>query len=496
MNFASALANVNSGGQYLTRLFNDDFPFAAMIDKVRAYIEHHSLLRPGARVLVGVSGGVDSMTLLYVLLRLGYDASALHINYGLRGEASDKDAELVRETCAQYQIQFDEHDVSHEIKIRPPGGSIQALARRIRYEHFAVHASESIIDSVAVSHHRDDQAETVLLGLLRRSGFDGIAGMRAHRPMHSDSSVTLIRPFLDVRKNDIVQYASARGIPWREDASNVDRSFTRSRLRHDVLPALAELGDGDVTSELSGLAVFMQHIVDQSLPNDLPEELSFDMVVNGDVPIEPLLMLDPAVRGWYLLRLLRTCLPDAPIRRSSIAAIEKLLHGQTGKRLQFESGTVWRDRDNLRFVAREKTAKDDTDEAVGEIEVKLSSLEDCDHITSGRFGRLFWNRETGIPIETKTGPNEILVDSDKLSGKLTVRPWKAGDRFRPFGLGGSKKLKSFLTDEKVDVSRRKSVHVLCDDDRIVWVLGLRMDDRYRVRDDTTHVLHFSFDPEK
>ncbi len=465
-----------------------------MIDKVRAYIEHHNLLRPGARVLVGVSGGVDSMTLLDVLLRLDYDASVLHINYGLRGEASDKDAALVHEYCARYQIQFDELDVSHEMTGRRPGGSIQALARRIRYERFAAHASDRIIDSVAVAHHRDDQAETVLLGLLRRSGFDGIAGMRTRRPMHSDPSVTLIRPFLGVNKSDVVQYASTHGIPWREDASNVDRTYARSRIRHDILPAFAELGDGDVTSELSDLAAFMQHLVDHSLPDDLPEELRFDAVENGDVPLEPLLTLDPAARGWYLLRILRMCLPGAPIRRSSIVAIEKLLHGPSGKRLQFESGAVWRDRDKLRFVAQKKQSENDTDEDTDEIKVELSSLEEGDNIVSGCFGRLFWNRKSGIPMELKTGPNEILIDCDKLSGILTVRPWREGDRFRPFGLAGSKKLKSFLTDEKVGVSRRKSVHVLCDDDRIVWVLGLRMDDRYRVRDDTTHVLHFSFDP--
>ncbi|GMQ82065.1 MAG: tRNA lysidine(34) synthetase TilS [Rhodothermia bacterium] len=448
-----------------------------MLDRVQSYVNDHSLFDEDERILVGVSGGVDSVTLAWILFELGYRLEIAHVNYELRGDESDRDAALVRAFSEDRDL------VLHEFEPgEMPPGSLQENARKFRYRRFEEIAVERGMNCIAVAHNRNDQAETVLLNLLRGGGFDGVAGMRPFRPARQDSPVRLARPLLDISRSDILAFASSVGLQWREDASNVDVTYSRVKIRQATLPSLESCGRPFLVEELASISKEMQRVVEDVLPEILPTDLQFDRLRDQSIPIASLKGLDPAVRGWYLLRLVRRWLPEAPARRSTVRSLERLMDAPKGKRIEFVPGAVWRESDCIRFVLRKPVT---TPSRVG--------VSDGNEI-SGCFGRLTWEILPADAVEIRTGRFEIVVDETKISGCLSVRPWLPGDRFKPFGMDGWKKVKSFLTDVKVASSERKSVHVLCDDERIVWILGHRMDNQYRVEDHTERIRQFSFEP--
>ncbi len=448
-----------------------------MIDRVQSFIANHHLFDQDDRILVGVSGGVDSVTLAWILAELGYRIEIAHVNYRLRGKDSDRDAKLVR------QFSRDRGLILHEFEsgeMHP--GSLQEQARNFRYQRFEEVAVAEGLNRIAVAHNRNDQAETVLLNLLRGGGFDGVAGMRPSRAVRRDSTVHIVRPLLDISRSDIALFAMAVHLSWREDASNTDESYSRVRIRQTILPLLESCGEAGLTNELVDISKEMRTIVEEVLPSSLPSDLQFDRLNNQSIPVAALRRLDRAVRGWYLLRLVRRWLPDAPARRSTVRSIERLMDSPKGKRVEFLTGAVWRERDSVRFVSRAQRSTPSVMRAMEGNEFR------------GSFGRLSWENFTSEKVEMPTSRFEIAVDETKICGSLSVRPWLPGDRFRPFGMVGWKKVKSFLTDEKVASSERKSVHVLCDGERIVWILGHRMDDYYRVEAHTKRILQFSFEP--
>ena len=465
-----------------------------MVSTTRAYIERHGLFPGGGRVIAGVSGGPDSMVLLDVLLRLQRDVFVVHVNYGLRGRASDADAELVRTFARARGVSLLEVDVRGEIDSSRERGSMQARARHLRYERFAAVAAEEGIDVVAVGHNRDDQVETVLLNLMRGAGLDGLGGMRPQRKLRRDAGTTLARPFLETGREEIRSYARDADIPWRQDASNEDLRYARVRLRNDVIPALVRVAGEDVIDEVLSMASELRILTDEILPAHLPRALRTGLT-SGRLPVEPLSELDPFVRGGLLLRCLRSGISDAPARRTSIEAIEKLLASRSGKRVQFKGGAVWRERDHLRILTSEAGPSAARDSGGGAPSPEATVHYDGgDGSLSGPFGTLAWQTSGAVPSDATVGLDEILVDAGALRGPLSVRPWRPGDRFVPFGMSGSKKVKAFLTDRKVASSERATTRLLLDGDRIVWVIGLAMDDRYRIGSDTERVVRISWSP--
>ena len=205
--------------------------------EVAAFIRRHSLLSKGEQVLVGVSGGVDSVVLLHLLRRLGYGAEAAHVHHGLRPEA-DGDAAHVRSLCEAWDVPFHVARFDAKAEAEAARTSVQAAARELRYGFFDEVAAQRGIDAVAVAHHLDDQAETMLLNLFRGAGLDGLAAMAPKRSLSKETDVRLIRPLLGLRRTDVEAYARAEGLTWREDASNAAEAYRRSAVRHAILPAI------------------------------------------------------------------------------------------------------------------------------------------------------------------------------------------------------------------------------------------------------------------
>lgn len=457
------------------------------LDDIAAFIERHSLLEEGDPVLVAVSGGVDSMTCLSILRRLDYDVHAFHVNYGLR-DGADADEELVRRWCDAQEpsVPLTVVSLDAEARTESESESLQEAARRLRYDALGEKAREVGASAVATGHHRDDQAETLLLNLLRGSGPEGLAGMRPARPLQEAPAVSLIRPLLDVSRDDIEAYAEAVDLPWRTDPTNRSPNYDRGVLRTDILPRLDEQFEG-VRERLARSATLMGEYVDQALRPALDDRMGAaytECERGGWLSLDALREEPPVWRRRLLLEALRRTLPDASYSSAMAEELDALLEAQVGRRLEVGEGTVWREREGLRFLP---------DAALPE--PMVPTAVDWGEPISIPQGILRVERCADRPSSLDSGdPFVAYADADRLGEDLTVRTWADGDRIRPLGLDGSKSVSDLLTDARVPSHRRKRVCVLCTAEHIAWVIGHRLDRRVRLRPDTDRVVRLVLRP--
>ncbi|MFB6248836.1 MAG: tRNA lysidine(34) synthetase TilS [Salinibacter sp.] len=455
-------------------------------DRVDAFIAQHDLLREGAEVLVGASGGVDSMVCLSVLRRLGYAVRVLHANYGLRGGA-DADEALVRRWCGERDIPFKEVRLDAEARAAERDESLQEAARECRYDALDAHAQSLGVDTVAVGHHRDDQAETLLLNLLRGTGPEGLAGMPPRRAMRDAPAVSLIRPLLDVSRREIEAYAEGEGIPWREDPSNRDPSYDRAVLRTKVMPLLQK-HFSEPSANLARAAGLMREYVEHTLTPALEARLErayADCAAGGRLRLDALRAAPPVWRRRLILAALDRALPEAPHTAAVAREIAGLIDAQVGRRVEVGQGRVWRTRDGLRLLPEEAHPDPmgtpvpvpwEDDVSVPQGTLRVDVLEDR-------------------PDSLDTGtPNVEYADADRLADPLVLRTWRDGDRMRPLGLDGHKQVADLLTDARVPPHRRAGVGLLCTDEHPAWLVGHRLDHRVRVRPDTTTVVRLTWRP--
>lgn len=459
----------------------------AFVESVAAFITHHGLLKEGATVLTAVSGGGDSMVCLSVLRRLDYDVHVLHANYGLR-EGADADEALVRRWCEEQSpsVPLTAVSLDAEARAAAENESVQEAARRLRYDALAKHAREIGAAAVATGHHRDDQAETLLLNLVRGSGPEGLAGMRPSRPMLADSSIALVRPLLAVSREEIEQYAVEEEIPWRTDPTNRSQKYGRGIIRSEILPLLEQHFEG-AKRTIARSANLMGEYVDQVLRPGLAErmERTYEECEQGGVlSLEDLTSEPPVWRRRMVLEALHSVFPNAPRSYGVAEEIVDLVDRQVGRRVEVGGGTVWRERRGLRFVPDDAQSRPDVPTDVG-----------WDETVDVGWGTLHVERLTSRPQSLDTGTRySVYCDANRLGSTLRVRTWQDGDRIRPLGMDGSKKVSSLLTENDVPAHRRDQQLVVCTPEHIAWVVGHRLDRRASVRPDTESIVRFVFRP--
>ena len=415
-------------------------------------------------ILVALSGGADSVALLLGLFELQKTGRiarlcAAHLNHGIRGEHADADEAFSRELCERLGIPFFQRRVDVPALAASENSSIELAARSARYAFLRDVKNEQGLDWIALGHHRDDQAETVLLRLLRGSGTDGLAGMRV-------KTGELIRPLLKTGKDEILAYLSACGQDYCTDATNFETDATRNRIRLAVLPVLEEINPSakaalaSAASHIAEDAEFLNLLADRAL-----RECGTDR--------EKLLAPDRPIR----LRVLRRLLPYTDYTHADLDRLDALLSGQTGDTVTLKNGVVaWLDASDLRIGRPEQTDFCLPLPASGTVRLPNGTL------SVERVDRAV------IPC----GGNDAYVDADKLHGAMIVRTPGDGDRFRPFGMHGSKLLSDCFTDRKVPRFERQRP-IVCDEDGIVFVAGYTIDERVRVTAQTLHVLHYHFE---
>lgn len=439
--------------------------------RVSTYMKDTNQQLSDRRVLVGVSGGIDSVVLLDVLNHLEYECEVVHINFQLRGSESAEDQTFVTQLCDGIGVVCHVYQVSVRSVPARTKSSVQMMAREIRYEKFAQIASQRQIPVVAVGHHGDDQAESLLMNLNRGTGPEGIAGMRPIRNL--DPHAHLIRPLLAEDRASIRQYAEVRKLEWREDASNQDEAYARAKLRRHVMPHL----NSDALARSSNLVA---QWVDQVISPMITQSLA-TASRGTSLRIQVLQQLPPVLAHRLVIEALRNWLPEAPADETHAKRIMSLIDSQPGKRIEFGSGMVCRDRLHLTFTASVKTESID----------RLHLFPDATPVIIPG-GQLRLDLTTTKPSCFQDS-SDAWLDAEKLTLPLTIRSWLPGDRLRPFGMEGTKKVSDLLTDNAVPASRRSDVCVVCSGKSIVWIVGHRMSHTYRITKSTSRYARLSFE---
>ena len=432
-----------------------------MINKVRTYIEREIGLKASPRggsegtlVLVALSGGADSTALLLIMKELGYRVKALHCNFHLRGDESDHDQAFVEELCRQQQVPMSVRHFQTEEEAKRRGISIEMAARNLRYEWFreeleALPKGGNGEGVLAVAHHRDDQAETLLINLIRGTGLRGLVGMR---PMHDG----IIRPLLCLSREEILAYLEQKGQSYVTDSTNSERIAQRNRIRLDLIPMLQSINPAAV--EHLSLAC---DIVRQSLPYYKKGiEVAFqELGITADS--FPLSALTPNPYSLIPNPLLHEWLAGKGFNSTQEEEILQAAKSQVGKMWHSNTHTVLCDREALLLHKRSAEEK------------------------SGRGLQL---HQEIVPCIGETGPDVAYFDADLLTAPIEVRPVREGDAFVPFGMKGRKLVSDYLTDRKIDRLQKARTFVATCGDDIIWLIGHRSDNRYRVTESTKRIL--------
>ncbi len=458
---------------------------------VAASARSRGLIAEGDHLLVAVSGGPDSIALLSVLASLASSKrltlSALHLNYGLRGEESDEDERFVSRLCAELEVPLICERVDlHGTVAAGKAGSLQARARDIRYASLQRTAAALGASKIALGHTADDQAETLLMWMLRGSGAAGLAGIKPLR----DS--VYVRPLLDVSRAEILSYLQAKGLSYRMDSSNAKPIYLRNRIRHELLPLLKRFNPA-VVSALTRQADILRDedaCLDRWAAEWIGRHVKTAEGRSFAVPREALLELPIALQRRVLRRMMQRVAggTQAPTFGAADAVLHKVARGRSGSSLAVRGARVLRDYQDVRFIPARHASPPQ--------EARLSGL--AAGLRAAIPSTLVWP-PTGQSLRLRfagaeehrlpAGRNVARFDADRFTHRLEVRSWQAGDVFHPHGMAGRrKKLQDYFSDSKLSRGRRGDVPLLVAPEGILWVAGYRADHRFRVTPSTTRML--------
>lgn len=431
-----------------------------MLFQLKDHLNKNLHFLAGKKLLLAVSGGIDSMVLVHLFKQLGYNICIAHCNFNLRGEESNGDEQFICNYAAENDIEifvtrFDTKAFAEDAKL-----SIQIAARQLRYSWFTELLQQNNLDYLITAHHLDDSAETFLINFTRGTGLEGLMGI----PQVNDS---IVRPLLPFTRNDIESYAKEKNIQWREDGSNASNKYLRNRIRHDVMPVLRELNPSFAASFTQTLLNLQQA---QSLVNDAAILVYRQVVKDFDnkkyINISQLKRLPNYTA--YLYQWLAT------FGFTAWDDIYALPNAQPGKFILSEGHRLLKDRDVLILEPIHNN-----DGMVYEVGEGLQSVDIPLKLTL----------EIVPSINENTTKNVIFVNNQLIKFPLFIRKWQDGDYFYPLGMSGQKKkLSKYFKDEKMSLSDKEDTWLLCSEDQIVWVIGKRADNRFKVTGNTTQIL--------
>lgn len=435
---------------------------------VRSYIERNRLLSDDDRrpVLVGLSGGADSVALLSVLVRLGYACVALHCDFHLRGEESERDAAFARTFAESLGVPFYQTDFDTVAYAREHHLSIEMAARALRYAWFEELRERLGAQAIAVAHHRDDSVETVVMNLIRGTGIRGLTGIRPRNGF-------VVRPLLCVSRADIVAWLENQGIRYVTDSTNLSDAYTRNFIRLNVLPLLERINP----SVREAIARSAEHLsaVASVYAYEIARAREEVIVSEGCLSIEALCRFPAPEAILYEL------LKEYGFSRWVSAEVFDALRKESGKVFYSKTHRLLKDRAYLWIVPLEREAE------------KTSFLLDPSReIYREPVGLAF--RELLITPDFQIEKNRRFAyfDADKLRFPLTLRKWREGDWFVPFGMKGRQKLSDYFSDHKFSRIEKEKAWLLCSGDAIIWLIGERADNRFRIDSGTKRVLAVNF----
>ena len=429
-----------------------------MIQIIKNYIDRHHLLKPESKIITGLSGGADSVALLHILHKLDYKCIVAHCNFHLRGEESNRDEQFAAGFAASLNLPFFKQDFDTSSIAKERGISIEMAARDLRYQWFTELKENLQADAIAVAHHRDDGIETLLLNLIRGTGIKGLTGIQPR-------SGCIIRPFLCVSKQEILQYVKKKNLLFITDSSNEQEKWIRNKIRLQVIPLLETINP----AVREAIVQTMDNLKETDKIYETEIEKAVQIVYNqdkGSISI-PLLKTFPSPES-ILFELLKNYGFGKEIIRDIYFAIDS----QPGKIFYAKDYYVIKDRDEFLLSP-----------LVGD-EKKEYFIQTNETLLEFPFRMKITLRMNDTTGEIDRNANTACLDYDKLHFPLILRKWKTGDKFIPVGMKNFKKLSDFFTNRKFSKIQKEKTWILTSGKEIVWVVNYRIDERFKAENDT------------
>ena len=407
------------------------------------------------------------MVLFDLFDSLGLNFSIAHCNFKLRGVSSERDEEFVKQKAEKSNVsffckQFDTADYAAQQNL-----SVQMAARELRYDWFSRIVRANHFDYLVTAHHADDSLETFFINLSRGTGLAGLTGI-------PEQTSQVIRPLLPFNKEDILRHATEKNLAWREDQSNEETKYLRNKIRKDLIPVLKELTPAFQES----FAITIQNLQGSShIIQDKIEDVLHEVVQPSANPTEICFSIKAlsnySDNSAYLYQLFY------PYGFRQWKDIRSLLSGQSGKQVLSKSHRLIKHRDCLLLSPL-------YDDAFSSARIEIDENQESIDLENGRLSLQY--QKIDSDFKKNSDPKLAFFDKDLLHYPLIVRKWEKGDYFYPMGMSGKKKLSKFFKDEKFSLLQKENIWLLCSGKDIIWLIGKRMDDRYKISDKTQNVL--------
>ena len=464
----------------------------SFVEQVKNNILQHNLLDTGNKIIVGVSGGADSVCLLKVLIELKneFDLTiyVIHVNHGLRGHEADCDQSYVTELCKKWDIPIKVCFVDIKALSKKLGISEEEAGREARYKFFAKALKDTCSDYIAVAHNRDDQAETVMLNILRGAGMDGLCGM-------SMKQGKIIRPLLNISRSKILKYLEDNKIDYRTDSSNMSSEYTRNRLRNELFPEIKKLFEVNPVNQFYRLSTLIRE--DNNFINQESKRAYDAVILSESVDLELSAVGLRSLPNAIAKRIIRLAWERINNSRKNLEAVhvDQIItlcqNNHTGKKVKLKNEIeVILSYDRLIFKkAGKKYDKPYSYFINMEGFTKVNELND---ILEAKVLKGNVLSQIGDFEQTNERSLVQFFNLDKLSEETVVRSRLEGDRIRPYRSKGEKKLKDFFIDRKIPRDKRDITPLVAQGNKIIWVVGMRTSEDYRARKNTNNVLMLSW----
>ncbi|NDW18937.1 tRNA lysidine(34) synthetase TilS [Dysgonomonas sp. 216] len=437
-----------------------------LLGKVKNYIESQNLLSPNSIIIIGLSGGADSMALLSILTNLEYNCIAAHCNFHLRGEESNRDERFVEGYCQYKNIPYISTSFDTYAYMKEKSVSLEMAARELRYNWFETIKEEHNADYIAVGHHQDDSIETVLINLIRGTGIRGLTGI----PPKNNQ---IVRPLLCLSRHEILDYLNENKIPFITDSTNAENIYTRNKIRLEIIPLLEKINPS-AKEAISRTSEYLSEV--ETIYTEHVCNITNQVFDGRKIDIE--LLLKEKGAKTILFEILH----PLGFNSDTINNIFNSISGLSGKTFYSDNFRLIKDR-NFLIINEQTYTSDNT-----EYEVQFTNT----YISNPIELRFSKHIKEDI-LEITRDKNTLYADLSKITYPLQIRKWKLGDKFVPLGMKGSKKLSDYFSDRKFSIVDKEDVWLLCSaDNKIIWIIGERMDDRFKITEKTSDILKVNF----
>lgn len=442
-----------------------------MITELKKHIQELNLFNKKVKLLVGVSGGIDSIVLLDLLSKCEYNCIIAHCNFSLRGKESDTDEQFIKQLAASYQLPFFSKKFDTKKYAACKGISIQMAARELRYDWFENIRKKKDCQYIVIAHNQNDNIETFLINIIRGTGISGLTGIEIKNKF-------IIRPLLFASREMIREYALDNKLAFREDSSNAETKYTRNKIRHQILPLLKEINPSIENTLSKNIERFKD--IEEIYYDAINKQKQQILIFKNDkvyINIAAIQKLSPC--KTYLFEFLK----NFNFTQHHIDDVIQILDSTSGKHV--DSGTHILLKDRKHLIVYPKTENSET---IYLINPNTKKIKKPVSLSFEKFNK-------SIEFTPDRSKHIAFLDFEAIAFPLSIRKWNKGDFFYPLGMNNRKKLSDFFTDEKFTIFEKQNTWLLTSEDKIVWVIGHRIDNRFSISEKTKKILKITIENE-